>query len=249
MKCCVSNNYFGSNHKNRASNHNLKRDFFCPNVNLKMFYKTNFKLRGRQKMKYTILILTVILGAVCGVFGQTKTIAASEIVNQIASGKTVSIENATVGGDLDLTNLPNQINDAVYPEKGKTARVFSGVIGQKISFKNVIFSGGLKFFRNESDAKEIREYRVQFNETVAFENCTFEKDVNFELTNFNNGVSLAGSIFKETPLFVRIGLEKFADLENVVFEQNAIFQFTQNNPRKIVSVNELKTILKKSLEN
>lgn len=200
-------------------------------------------------MKKTILILTVILVSVSSIFAQEKTISASEIINQINSGKAVSIESATVGGDLNLTNLPNQINDAVYPEKGKTARVFSGVIGQKVSFKNVIFAGSLNFFRKESDEKEIREYRVQFEKSVAFENCTFEKDVNFELTNFNNGISFAGSIFKKTPLFVRIGLEKSANLEAVIFERNAIFQFTQNNPRMTVSVSELETILKKSLEN
>lgn len=200
-------------------------------------------------MKNIILILTAILVSTSGVFGQSKTIPASEIVNQISSGKTVSIENATVGGDWDLTNLPDQINDAVYPEKGKTARVFSAVINQKISFKNVKFAGNVNFFRSESDKQEIREYRVQFKDAVAFENCVFEKGVNFELTNFDGGVSFANSIFKETPLFVRIGLEKTANLSGTIFEQNAVFQFTQNNPRKTVSVGELKIILKKSLEN
>jgi hypothetical protein len=200
-------------------------------------------------MKKTILILTAILVSTFGIFGQTKTISAGEIVNQINSGKAISIENATVIGDLDLTSLTNQINDSVYPENGKTTKVFTGKVTEKVSFKNVIFAGNVNFFRKESDAKEIREYRVQFEKSVAFENCTFEKNVNFELTNFNEGVSLASSVFKNQPLFVRVGLEKFANLESVIFEQKAIFQFTQNNPRKVVSVSELEVILKKSLEN
>jgi hypothetical protein len=200
-------------------------------------------------MKKTILILTAILVSTYGIFGQTKTISAGEIVNQINSGKAISIENATVIGDLDLTSLTNQINDSVYPENGKTAKVFTGKVTEKVSFKNVTFAGNLNFFRKESDEKEIREYRVQFEKSVAFENCTFEKNVNFELTNFNEGVSFANSVLKNQPLFVRIGLEKFANLESVIFEQKAIFQFTQNNPRKVVSVSELEVILKKSLEN
>lgn len=200
-------------------------------------------------MKNTILILTAILASAFGVFAQNKTISSGEIVNQIKSGKVISIVNANVVGDLDLTNLPNQTNDAVYPEKGKTAKVFSGVIGQKVSFKNVDFTGNVNFFRSETDEKEIREYRVQFNETVVFENCTFQKDVNFELTNFNNGVSFANSVFKSQPLFVRVGLEKFVNLEAAVFEQKAVFQFTQNNPQMVVSVSELNQIIHKSLEN
>ena len=136
-----------------------------------------------------------------------------------------------------------------FEQVPKTAKVYTGRIKANVSFKNVIFAGKLNLFRKESDEKEIREYRVQFENLVVFENCTFEKDVNFELTNFNEGVSFANSVFKIQPLFVRIGLEKFADLESVVFEQDAIFQFAQNNPRKVVSVSELETILKKSLEN
>lgn len=197
-------------------------------------------------MKNTILILTVILISAFGIFGQTKTISANEIINQIISGKIVAIENATIIGDLNLTDLPNQINDAVYPEKGKTAKVFSGIIGQKVSFKNVIFSGNLNFFRKEADEKEIREYRVQFNETVAFENCKFEKDVNFELTNFFNGVSLANSVFKQKPLLIRVGIEKPVNLEGAIFEQGSIFQFTQKDSRINLSVSELQTFLKNS---
>jgi hypothetical protein len=200
-------------------------------------------------MKKTILILTAILVSTFGIFGQTKTISAGEIVNQINSGKAISIENATVIGDLDLTSLTNQINDSVYPENGKTAKVFTGKVTEKVSFKNVTFAGNLNLFRKELDEKEIREYRVQFEKSVAFENCTFEKNVNFELTNFNEGVSLASSVFINQPLLVRVGLEKFANLESVIFEQKAIFQFTQNNPRKVVSVSELEVILKKSLKN
>lgn len=200
-------------------------------------------------MKNATTILTIIWVSALGVFAQTKTISADEVVKQIASGKTLAIENAIVGGDLDLTNLPERINDAVYSEKGKTARVFSAIINQTVAFKNVKFAGSVNFFRSESDAKEIREYRVQFKDAVAFENCAFEKAVNFELTNFDGGVSFANSVFKQTPLFVRVGLEKSFDLRGTIFERNAIFQLTQNNPRRTVSVVELETILRKSLEN
>ncbi len=196
-------------------------------------------------MKNVMLVSAIILVSTLGIFAQAKTINSDEIINQIKSGKAVSIENVIVVGDLDLTNPPDQVNDAVYPEKDKTAKVFSGIINQSISFKNVKFTGNVNFFRSESDAKEIREYRVQFKDAVVFENCTFEKNVNFELTNFDNGVSFAGSVFKKQPFFVRIGLEKSADFSGTVFEQNAIFQFTQNTERKTLSAVELQNLFDK----
>lgn len=190
-------------------------------------------------------ILAVIFISVCGVFAQEKVISANEVITQLQSGKNVSIEDAKIVGELDLTNLPNQINDAIYREKGKTAKVFSSIFTQTVSFKNVKFADNVIFFRKEENEKEIFEYRIQFKNTVKFENCSFEKDVNFELTNFDNGVSFAGSVFKQKPLFIRIGLEKSADLQGTIFEQNAIFQFTQNSEKKTLSAEELQKTLDK----
>lgn len=190
-------------------------------------------------------ILAVIFISVCGIFAQEKVISASEIAAQLQSGKNVSIEDAKIVGELDLTNLPNQINDAIYREKGKTAKVFSSIFTQTVFFKNVKFADNVIFFRKEENEKEIFEYRIQFKNTVKFENCSFEKDVNFELTNFDNGVSFANSVFKEKPLFIRIGLEKSADFTGTIFEQNAIFQFTQNSKQKTLTAEELQKILDK----
>ncbi|MCD9185849.1 MAG: pentapeptide repeat-containing protein [Pyrinomonadaceae bacterium] len=191
------------------------------------------------------IISAVIFISVCGVFAQEKTFSASEVAARFQSGKDISIENARIIGDLDLTNFPNQINDAVYREKGKTAKVFSSIFAQNVSFKNVKFAGNVIFFRKEENEKEIFEYRIQFKNTVKFENCTFEKDVNFELTNFDNGVSFAGSVFKQKPLFIRIGLEKSADFTGTVFEQKAVFQFTQNSGQKTLSAAELQELFDK----
>ena len=58
------------------------------------------------------------------------------------------------------------------------------------------FADKLNLFRKESDAKEIREYRVVFEKSAIFENCIFEKEVNFELTNFDSETSFANSIFR-----------------------------------------------------
>lgn len=196
-------------------------------------------------MKIFTISAVVLLISVCGVFAQEKSISANDITAQFQSGKSVAIENAEITGDLDLTNLPNRINDAIYPEKGKTAKVFSSIFPQTVSFKNVKFAGNIIFFRKEESEKDIYEYRVQFKNTVVFENCRFEKDVNFELTNFDNGVSFAGSVFKQKPLFIRIGLEKTADFQGTIFEQNAVFQFTQNTEKMTLTVEDLQKLLEK----
>lgn len=197
-----------------------------------------------KKMK-VFTILAVIFISVCSVLAQEKTIPANEIAAQFQAGKDVLIEDAKIVGDLDLTNFPNQINDAVYREKGKTAKVFSSIFSQTVSFKNVKFTGNVIFFRKEENDREIFEYRIQFKNTVKFENCIFEKDVNFELTNFDNGVSFTDSVFKQKPLFIRIGLEKSADFKGTIFEQNAIFQFTQNSEQMTLSAEELQKTLSK----
>ena len=192
-------------------------------------------------MSKLVLLALVIFGA----FSVNAQTSASEIVSKINKGETVSYENVQVSGDLDLTRLKNTKNDSQYPEKDKTAIVYSNIVSQPIVFRNVVFKGSLNFFRKEETSTNINEYRVVFDENVVFENCTFEQGVNFELTNFNRQVSFAGSIFNLQPRFVRIGLQKKPNIEGLVLKQNCFFQFTQTDESEILSVADLQKILSK----
>lgn len=187
-------------------------------------------------MQRIFLSLATVLVLSFSVFGQSsaKVVAASEIIEQFEKGGKIAYENVTIAGDLDLTNLPNRTNDAVYPEKNKTARVYSAKIAQPISFKNVVFNGKVDFFRKAENAQEISEYRLQFGSAVVFENCIFNQTVDLELTNFDAAVSFADSVFKAKPSFIRIGLQKTPDFTRTVFENGSIFKnFQADQPQNL----------------
>lgn len=189
------------------------------------------------------VFLTVIAALVLSfsALGQApaKKISADKIIKQIEEGKKISYENVTVTGDLDLSNLSKRINDATYPEKGKTARVYTATIKQPIAFKNVIFAGRLDFFRKDENANEIKEYRTAFADSVAFENCTFNKTTNFELTNFDGSVSFESSVFKTQPSFIRVGLQKTPNFAKTVFENGSLFKNFQSDEAQNLTAEQL----------
>ena len=192
-------------------------------------------------MKNIILSVVASLVLTTSLFGQSpsKTVSADEIVKQIEAGRKISYENVTVTGDFDLSKLSKRKNDATYPEKGKTARVYSATISQPITFKNVVFTGKLDFFRKETNDREIKEYRLVFADAVKFETCVFNETADFELANFNNGVSFEESVFKAKPSFVRVGLEKIPNFTKTVFENGSVFQNTQNDKPRDLTAGEL----------
>lgn len=193
----------------------------------------------------------MIIGIISTVsaFAQTasKTVAASEIIKQINQGGTINYENVTVTGDFDLSKLTNRTNDAVYPENGKTARVYSAKISSPVSFKNVVFSSKVDFFGKEETAAEIKEYRIVFADNVKFENCTFNEVADFELTNFEKDISFKNSVFKAKPSFIRVGLERIPDFSQTIFEKGSIFKNFQNDPEQNLTATNLESFYRSYL--
>lgn len=171
-------------------------------------------------------------------YGQqkTKTISADQIIKQIENNESVDYKDVIIKDDLDLTKISKRTNDSTYPENEKTARVYSLIIKKPVSFKNVIFSGKVKFFRKDINNNEINEYRTIFSEKVSFENCRFEDISDFELTNFDSDVSFKDSIFALEPLFVRIGLVKTPLFSGTKFLKGSIVKnFQYDKPLNFTS--------------
>lgn len=199
-----------------------------------------------------MLLLTALISVFAGItFAQSnvKTISADEIIKQIEMGKIIHYSNVTVKNDFDLSKLTQRTNDAVYPEKDKTARVYSAFIKNPVTFKNVVFSGNVTFFRKEITANEIKEFRLVFADAVKFENCIFEGTTDFELTNFDADISFENSIFKQKPLFIRIGLTKTPVFTGTKFEQGSLFKNFQNDAPQNFSAEELKDFYEKYLQS
>lgn len=199
----------------------------------------------------TVLFVATILFSAINSFAQNRlsVVSATELVKRVETSQPISYENITIDGDFDLSNLSKRTNDAVYPEKSKTARVFSANVTQPIIFRNVVFNGKLDFFRRVETANEIKEYRVVFDKAVTFENCTFNQTTDFELTNFNGGVSFAHSRFKDKPSFVRVGLEKTPNFAKVIFENGSIFKNFQNDAPRNLTPTELETFYREYIES
>ena len=177
-----------------------------------------------------------------GAYAQ-KQMASTELVNQISQGKSLVYENISFIGDVDLFNLGGSTQTGQYPENGKTAYVLTNFVKLPVSFKNCTFKGKLTMCKKAESATEKKEYRVEFTDDVTFQNCTFEKMADFELTNFNKAVSFEGSVFKEQPRFVRMGLYQKPNVEGLKLEKDCLFQFDQSKKEQIFTTKELSKII------
>ena len=172
-----------------------------------------------------------------------KEVSSLELLSQIGQGKSLSYENVIVTGDIDLSKLDHPTETGKYIENGKTAYVLSHLVQQAISFKNCTFKGKLIFCTKTESNTEKREYRVEFAEDVILQNCRFEKTVDFELTNFGKAISLEGSVFKDQPKFVRIGLTQKPNLEGLKLEKGCLFQLDQSTKVQVLTAAELSRMI------
>ena len=186
--------------------------------------------------------MAIIALSTFGVYAQ-KEVSSAELISQIAEGKSVSYENVTITGDINVSNFGNATETGKYPENGKTVYVFSNFVKQPVSFKNCIFKGKLIFCNKTESQSEKKEYRIEFVNDVAFKNCTFEKNVDFELTNFDKAISLEGSVFKEQPRFVRMGIYQKPNLSGLKLQKDCLFQFDQSKKEQVFTAQELQKII------
>jgi hypothetical protein len=192
-------------------------------------------------MKKCFLMAIIALSGI-GAYAQ-KEISSAEIISQISEGRNLSYENVIITGDIDVLNFGNAIETGKYPENGKTVYVLSKFVRQPVSFKNCTFKGRLTFCHKTESSSEKKEYRIEFSNDVAFKNCTFEKAVDFELTNFDKAVSFEGSIFQEQPRFVRMGLLQKPNLNGMKLEKGCLFQFDQSKKEQVFTTQELNKII------
>jgi hypothetical protein len=188
-------------------------------------------------MKKCFLMAIIVLSSI-GANAQ-KVVSSVELINLISQGKNLIYENVTITGDINVSNFGNAIETGQYPENGKTVYVLSNFVKQLVSFKNCTFKGRLIFCNKTENSSEKKEYRIEFTNDVTFQNCTFEKVADFELTNFDKAVSFEGSVFKEQPRFVRMGLYQKPNLNGLKLEKGCLFQFDQSKKEQVFTTEEL----------
>ncbi|AUD05483.1 pentapeptide repeat-containing protein [Spirosoma pollinicola] len=180
-------------------------------------------------MKTLLLSLLFASLAVAPVLAQS-TVDAKDIIAKINRKESVSYQNATITGDLDLTDLANRRESR---EGGwGDSRQFLSVVEVPVTFKNCKFTGKFLAYRTEdSDRKLIKTnnivYNADFREGVTIEGCTFEKDAAFKYSIFDQRAIFTNNTFKDIALFKYSKFRNAADFSGSTFRDYADFKYTK----------------------
>lgn len=182
-------------------------------------------------MKTVLASLLFALVAVVPALAQT-TVDAKEIIAKINRKESVSYQNATINGDLDLTNLANrrEVREGMW--KGES-RQFLSVVEVPIAFKNCTFNGKFLAYRSEDqDERKLVNisntvYNTDFSESVTIERCTFTDDAAFKYSTFSQRAIFTDNTFREIALFKYAKFRNEADFSNATFRDYADFKYTK----------------------
>jgi uncharacterized protein YjbI with pentapeptide repeats len=173
----------------------------------------------------TLLFIAAILPAAWA----QKTVDAKEIMAKINRKEVISYENATITGDLDLTELANKrrANDSRWVEN----EAYESVVEIPVTFRNCTFKGLFLAYKHVD--KEGRKwtgdgitYATHFTEAVTFENCTFEKASEFKYSEFKQRALFTGTGFKEEANFKYAKFRAAANFNDVRFGSLGNFKYT-----------------------
>lgn len=181
-----------------------------------------------MKLFVTSLLLAFI--ALAPALAQT-TVDAKDIIAKINRKEAVSYQNATITGDLDLTNLANRKEVREGSWKGDS-REYLSVVESPIAFKNCTFKGKfLAYYAEDQDRKLLKTnnivYNADFNEAVTIENCTFNDDATFKYSHFQQRAIFTDNTFREVALFKYAKFSNAADFSGSTFRDYADFKYTK----------------------
>ena len=175
----------------------------------------------------TFLLFTLV--AMAPALAQT-TIDAKDIIARINRKESISYQNATITGDLDLTSLANrkEVKDGDWGD----SRSYLSVVEVPLSFKNCTFKGKFLAYRTEDEDRKILKtnnivYNTDFTEAVTFENCRFDEDATFKYSNFSQRAIFTDDTFREVALFKYSKFRNSADFSGSTFHGYADFKYTK----------------------
>ncbi|WP_210487551.1 pentapeptide repeat-containing protein [Rufibacter aurantiacus] len=186
-----------------------------------------------------LLLLFLLLPALA--WAQTS-VPASEIIAKINRGEAVSYQNATITGDLDLTQLQNKTLKKNESGGKHDSKVYNSTVTAPVSFTNCTFQGNVLAYYNpnsiDGDGLKVNlqngkeeVYNTNFEKDVRFEKCTFEKRSAFKYSVFNADASFAGSTFQQEALFKYSKFNGKIDFAKARFNEVANFKYV-NFPAK-----------------
>lgn len=174
-------------------------------------------------MKNIFTLITICFVSIA--FSQ-KTINASDIMKDIKEGKSVNISNATINGVLDFTfmdeALPKLPKNKSWWNVSKTNTV-KKQIASKISFTNCDFKGNVLAYIPHKETGYT--FIANFENSIVFKNCTFQKKAMFKYSDFNKETNFSGSKFLDDTTFKYANFKKESLFRNTLFENLASFKY------------------------
>ncbi|MEM6878062.1 MAG: pentapeptide repeat-containing protein [Bacteroidota bacterium] len=176
----------------------------------------------------------------CGFTAQAQNqVSAESIIAQLNAGESINLENTTITGMLDFTAVDDQRPDR-NSDYGGDDNVRS-TVRQAIRFSNCRFEGRVLGYvhidkrtgapvsggNNWTNNNRTFLRNADFQEAVAFENCTFEEEVNFKYTTFVSAATFEGSEFEEETGFKYTEFNRAASFIGVIFGDEATFKYTE----------------------
>lgn len=182
-------------------------------------------------MKTLTTLLLLIFAAVAPVLAQT-TVSANDIIDKINRNEPVSYQNATITGDLDLTNLANRREVREGNRLGETQE-YRSTVDVPLTFRNCTFRDKVLAYRTEEPEKGrllnriTTVYNANFTEVVTLENCTFEKNAAFKYAMFQQRAIITGNTFRDDAVFKYTKFRSAADFSGSTFRGYADFKYTE----------------------
>ena len=164
-----------------------------------------------------------------------KTVSAKEIIEKINRKETVSYQDATITGDLDLTDLANRREVREGNWRGESEEYLS-TVEVPLTFRNCTFQGKVLAYRTEETKLTKmtgKVYNAAFTEAVTVEGCTFEDDAAFKYSTFDQRALFTNNTFRDGALFKYTKFRNAADFSGSTFAEYADFKYTKFNESSV----------------
>lgn len=186
-------------------------------------------MQTNQSIKKQTVLSLILFAFLCStnVIAQ-QTVNASDIMRDIKMGKTVSYDNVTVTGTLDMTYMNEKLPDLPkrksWWKNGGTNSVEQQIEGS-ISFTNCTFEDNVYAYFHDEDSEYT--FIANFENDVRFTNCTFKGEALFKYSEFERNADFKGSKFGDRTTFKYAKFEENVSFANTVFDEDAIFKYTE----------------------
>jgi hypothetical protein len=182
------------------------------------------------EMKININFIICFLLASTFSFAQKK-VQASDILKDIKDGKSISYQNVTIVGVLDLTymdealkKIPNKKKSSWW-SSGNSTNEIKKIIEVKISFVNCTFKEDVLAYIPDEDSGFT--FIASFEEEATFKNCVFERKAMFKYSRFERNSDFSGTSFTDDSTFKYATFDSDINFTNTKFDEIATFKYAK----------------------